>query len=475
MALPVPTDLEDALAAAPAAREQFSALSPEQMDDWVRWVEDARLPRARRRRVAEAVRRLSGQPVAAATVVETNGARPVALPRDSVWLWFLALVLLLVVGALIYWFAVRNDQHDSKPAASAMSTVPQVVGVPQQAAQVKLTQAKLAPTVVKVNAAKPRGIVVAQKPQAGRSVAQGSPVTIVVSNGPGDVKLPSLVGLTGAAAAKRLTGLNLTPTLKQVVSKKAPGTVIAQKPAAGTIAKTGTAVVLEVSKSQVAVPNLNALTVHDATVALQQAGLRATVAQVPSTQPQGTVVAQSPPAATKVAAGSAVRLNVSKGQQQTTTTVTQTQTTTQTATQQQSSSLPPAPPQGSGNDYRGMQLDPAVQKIAQGRQQAIVEYVASAKPAGIVVSNGTVGTKMRLSVSAGPNPQPATNLADVSGESAAKAQSELQSAGFTVVTVQWPVTDQSVDGTVVYETPTGGGKLPRGLAIVLYVASYSGG
>ena len=122
MALPVPTDLEDALAAAPAAREQFSALSPEQMDDWVRWVEDARLPRARRRRVEEVVRRLSGRPAAAATVVETNGVRPVALPRDSVWLWFLALVLLLVVGALIYWFAVRNDQHDSKPAAvSVMS------------------------------------------------------------------------------------------------------------------------------------------------------------------------------------------------------------------------------------------------------------------------------------------------------------------------------------------------------------------
>ena len=48
-------------------------------------------------------------------------------------------------------------------------------------------------------------------------------------------------------------------------------------------------------------------------------------------------------------------------------------------------------------------------------------------------------------------------------------------SGFTVVTVQWPVTDQSVDGTVVYETPTGGGKLPRGLAIVLYVGSYTGG
>ena len=35
--------------------------------------------------------------------------------------------------------------------------------------------------------------------------------------------------------------------------------------------------------------------------------------------------------------------------------------------------------------------------------------------------------------------------------------------------------DQAVDGPVVYETPMGGGKLPRGVAIVLYVGSYTGG
>jgi beta-lactam-binding protein with PASTA domain len=38
-----------------------------------------------------------------------------------------------------------------------------------------------------------------------------------------------------------------------------------------------------------------------------------------------------------------------------------------------------------------------------------------------------------------------------------------------------PVSDQSADGTVTYETPAGGGKLPRGLTIVLYIGSYSGG
>jgi beta-lactam-binding protein with PASTA domain len=483
MARPVPADLEDALAAAPAAREQFWALPPEQVDAWVRWVEGARIPRARRRRIAEAVRRLSARPAVAETVVATDAPVPVAPPRDSAWLWFLGLLLLVGIGALIYWFAVRDNKPDSKPGAvvvSAKSAVPQVVGIREQAAKFQLRQAKLATTVVKRNATRSRGIVVAQTPKGGASVPQGSPVTIVVSNGPAAGKLPDLVGLAAADAAKQVADLKLTPVLKQVASKEAPGTVVAQAPAAGALAKPGSKVVLSVagSKKSVAVPDLVGKSTQEADAALKQAGLTGTVAQVPSSQPKGTIVAQNPPAGSKVASGTAVRVNVSKGQGAQTTTTTGTTTSTQpttTATTPSSSSLPAAPPQGSGNDYRGMQLEQAVQKIAQGRQQAIVQYVSSTKPMGIVVSNGTSGSKMRLSVSGGPKPGQPKSLPDVTGEDAAQAQSDLQSAGFTVIQVPWPVSDQSTDGTVVYETPTGSGQLPRGLTIVVYVGAYSGG
>ena len=108
MARPVPADLEDALAANPAARESFWAMPPEQKDAWVAWVERARLPRARRRRVADAVRRLAGR---------QRCARPRAprrpLPRENWWVWLLGLALLAGLAAFLVWLTVYRH-HDSQ-------------------------------------------------------------------------------------------------------------------------------------------------------------------------------------------------------------------------------------------------------------------------------------------------------------------------------------------------------------------------
>ena len=96
MARPVPADLEDALAATPAARDRFWALPPEQKDAWVGYVARARFPGARRRRVSETVRRLGGtrEPVA-----HRNGA--VALPRESWGVWLVGLGLLAGLAELV--------------------------------------------------------------------------------------------------------------------------------------------------------------------------------------------------------------------------------------------------------------------------------------------------------------------------------------------------------------------------------------
>jgi hypothetical protein len=116
-----------------------------------------------------------------------------------------------------------------------------------------------------------------------------------------------------------------------------------------------------------------------------------------------------------------------------------------------------------------MRLAAAVQRIAQGRQQVVVQYVTSSQPAGVVVANSNAGNKVKLQVSAGAHPQPNTSVPDETGNDEQTAQSDLTGAGFNVISVQWPVSDPSSDGAVVAETPTG--QAPKGSSIVIYVGA----
>jgi beta-lactam-binding protein with PASTA domain len=470
----VPADLEDALASNRAARDRFWAMPPDQKDAWVGWVDRARMPRRRRRRIAEAVRRLSGPNVRReSTMVAAEPA--VAVPRENALLWVLVVVLVAAAAALVVWLTLYRHHRSSSSTAvvlSSKASVPKVVGIRVQAAQFQLREAKLGSKVDHKRAAKPKGIVVGQSPKHGASVAQGTAVTLVVSNGPPGIALPDFTGLAAADAAKALQARGLSATLKQVPSTQPAGTVVAQSPKPGKCARHGTQVVLQVAKGKasVSVPSVTGRTAQQASTTLEQAGLRATVASVPSTQPKDTVVAQHPAPGAKVAQGSAVRLNVSKGPPATTTTqstTTQSTTTTATAT---TSTVPQV-----GHDYRGMRLSQAVQRIVQGRQQVTVQYVASSKPAGVVVASTIAGSRERLQVSAGPQPKASTDVPDVTGEDAATATSDLRSAGFSVVQAQWPVSDSSQNGMVTFETPAGGQQAPGGVAIVIYVGAVAGG
>ncbi len=471
MARPLPTDLEDALAANPAARDTFWALPPEGKDRWVSYVERARFPGARRRRIAETVRRLGGAP--AAVAVEERGG-PVAVPRDDWSVWLIGLALLAGLAAFLVWLTVfHNKDNSSKPSAVVVtqrSTVPKVTGIRYQSAQFQLQDAKLTSTLTQKNSNKPKGIVIAQKPDSGKSVLQGTEVALVVSKGPAGVAMPDVTGLAAADAVKALQQRKLVATLQQVSSTEAPGTVVAQDPAPGKRAKPGTKVTLQVAKGQtsVSVPDVTGHSSQDAVNDLRNAGLSATVVRVPSSQPAGSVVAQNPAAGTKVARGSAVRLNVARASAAATTTQATTRATTTAST---TTTKPPA----SGNDYTGMKLPDAVQQIADGRQQAIVQYVSSSEPAGVVVSNSRSGSKERLQVSTGPKPKPSRSVPDTTGEDAQTAQQDLQSAGFAVIQVTWPVSDAASDGTVVYQTPSAGASIPQGSTVVIYVGSASGG
>ena len=84
-------------------------------------------------------------------------------------------------------------------------------------------------------------------------------------------------------------------------------------------------------KGQVKVPAVQGMSQADAVTAIVDAGLVPVVISVPSQKPQGTVIAQDPPANQQVPRGSKVRINVSGGPASTQTlTVTTSETTTET-------------------------------------------------------------------------------------------------------------------------------------------------
>ena len=127
--------------------------------------------------------------------------------------------------------------------------------------------------------------------------------------------VPPVVGLRSDAAVNRLQADGFKVQIVPQSSTRPAGVVFGQNPASGASVDKGSTVRLLVSKGRtlVTVPNAVGLSQVDARSKLVNAGFAVTTAQVFSDQPAGTVVAQDPAAGEKVAPGSKVRLNVSKG------------------------------------------------------------------------------------------------------------------------------------------------------------------
>ena len=217
-------------------------------------------------------------------------------------------------------------------SSTAVVRVPSVVGDKTVVAVRSLQQRGFSVTTASVTSNKPNGIVVSQSPAAGASVAKGSTVAIRFSRGL--ARVPTVLGQTRSAAVSVLKAAGLVPKTFTVPSTQVKGTVVAQRPRGGTQVPQGTKVRLNVSSgssSGVAPPPPPppppppappaSKSIPDATGQLQQAaqrrlnqiGFKSRVVYVPSDQPQGTVVSQSPAGGSTAKVGTRVTLNASLG------------------------------------------------------------------------------------------------------------------------------------------------------------------
>jgi beta-lactam-binding protein with PASTA domain len=130
-------------------------------------------------------------------------------------------------------------------------TVPNVAGLTQAAATTVITGAKLVVATItqQTSGTVPNGDVISQNPTGGSSVAQDSPVNLIISSGPQMVIVPSVAGQTQAVASVVLGAAGLTVgAITQQFSGAPTGDVISQTPAAGTSVARGASVSLVLSQ-----------------------------------------------------------------------------------------------------------------------------------------------------------------------------------------------------------------------------------
>jgi serine/threonine-protein kinase len=259
------------------------------------------------------------------------------------------------------------------------------------------------------------------------------------------VPVPSVIGLDVGLAKNKLIAHGFVPNVKASTSETVPkGVVFFQNPPGGSKLAKNNPVQITVSTGppEVPVPNVIGKNRDDAVATLSNAGLTYQVVSVHSGKPPDTVTGQFPHA------GSKVQINVSSGPQ------------------------PVSVPYVVGQSFD--QASATLQNAGFGVKRTNVQ---SDQPADTVVSQNPTGSaapgaSITLSVSKGPKQ---ANVPDVTSQDETSATDALHAAGFKVQVQHQTVTDPSLDGIVISETPHGGTKAPQGSTVTIVVGQIQPG
>ena len=160
--------------------------------------------------------------------------------------------------------------------------VPQVTGLTLPAAQAALRHAGLTPGAVakETSSTIPAGIVVSTTPAAGGMWPQPQPVRMVVSAGP---PVPDFVGQPQGAAEGWASANGVSLDEVSTTKSDAPtGTITRQSLPPGSAFTPGQVIIITISAGppQVAIPNVDGMSVDHATRTLEKAGFSVQVNQV---------------------------------------------------------------------------------------------------------------------------------------------------------------------------------------------------
>ena len=147
-------------------------------------------------------------------------------------------------------------------------------------------------------------------PREGADARSGQRVRLLVSNGPEQVSVPDVTGLSQGSAESEIQNAGLRTAVQEEESDEPEGNVISQDPAGGVRVNRGVTVTIAVStgRPQASVPNVVGLSARDAGAQLGNAGLTPATREQPTNDPDedGVVIDQRPGAGSEVDEGAQV-------------------------------------------------------------------------------------------------------------------------------------------------------------------------
>jgi beta-lactam-binding protein with PASTA domain len=330
-----------------------------------------------------------------------------------------------------------------------IETVPNVEGLTQASATAAITEAKLMMGTVSQQTSNTvaTGKVISQDPASGSSLAQGSPVNLVISSGPQMVAVPNVEGLTQDTATAAITEakLKMGTVTQQTSNTVATGTVIGQDPVSGSSTAQGSPVNLLISSGpqMVAVPNAEGLTQDDATTAITGAKLKvgAVTQQISDTVATGSVISQDPTSGSSVAEGSPVNLLISSGPQMVTV------------------------PNVEGLTQAAATTTITGAKLKVGTITATGKVISQDPARGSSVAQGS---SVNLVISLGPA---MVTVPNVEGLTQAAATTAITAAKLTVGTVTQQTSNTVATGNVISQEPASGGSVVQGSPVNLVISS----
>lgn len=227
------------------------------------------------------------------------------------------------------------------------------------------------------------------------------------------------------------------------------GTVTDENPKAGTTQPSGTLVTLTVGPNQVNIPDVTGKAEADASSTLQAAGFKVQVQQQPSSSAQPGIVLKQDPTG-MAAQGSTVTLTVAAAPTQVTVPNLSGDTVSQAGAALGRANLTPG----------GTTSEPS-SSIHAGN------VIRTSPPAGAAVSPGS---SVDLVTSSGSQQ---VTVPDVTGQSQGQAAATLIADGFRVVKAYQPTSTQSLNNTVVAESPTGSTTVTAGSTVTITIGQYA--